>query len=107
MDNQFSFSEFIESCIGLPYIEIIAKAEERVRWAESMTRGGRRGAPKARADGATHYAAEIKSFLFYLRSGTKPGSGSFQMYRPIVESLVASGEFRPEALNSFNRFSSS
>lgn len=106
MDNQFSISEFIKSCIGLPYIEILEKADQQVRWAESLTRGGRQGAPKARADGANHYAAELKSLLFYLRSGTPPGSGSFQMYRPIVQSLVNYGEFKPEALNAFNLSSS-
>jgi hypothetical protein len=102
MDSQFSFSKFVNDCIGLSYKESLAKAEQQVYWAESQTRGGRRGAPKARADGANDYAAELKSLLFYLRSGTKPGSGAFQMYRPIVQSLVNSGELKLEALNDFN-----
>ena len=98
----YDFAEFLKSCIGLSYLEIISKAEQQGAWAESMTRGGKRGAPKARKEGAGEYAAELKSFLFYLRYGTKPGSGSFSMYRPVVRSLVDSGEFRPSALDAFS-----
>lgn len=100
IDTKYDFFKFIKRCIGLSYLEIISKAEQQVAWAECLTL-------KERADGAGQYAAELKSFLFFLRHGQRPSSGSFLAYRPVVESLVTTGELNPSALDVFRNSASS
>ncbi|MGP8198385.1 MAG: hypothetical protein ACLQU4_02650 [Limisphaerales bacterium] len=101
MDKRFDIETFIQGCVGLSYVEVIAKAQEQERWAESMTAPHRRGAPKNRAAGTSRFAAELRSLLFYLYHGTKPMTGDFILYEPLVRSLVERGEFKPEALDIF------
>lgn len=105
-NNKFDISVFITSCIGISYDEIMEKADQEAHLVELQLHKGGRGALKLKDDGAIFYLAELKSLLFFLSTGSTPGSGSFQLYRPIVQSLVDSGEFNPAALNVFNLSSS-
>jgi hypothetical protein len=98
MTDQFDFRTFLQSCIGKPYNDILSDAISKATWADSLT-DSRRGGPKARADGGSAYAAELKSFIFYLTYFTKPATGSYGLYEPVVQWLIESKQVKPEALD--------
>ena len=96
MKPEYDLEKFISGCIGLGYPEVVLKAQEEERRMEARTAGGRRRAPKAREDGASKFAAELRSLLFFLYHFAKPMTGSFALYQPLVEWLVQRGDFKPE-----------
>jgi hypothetical protein len=50
------------------------------------------------------YKALLSGFLDFLKAGVRPvdlGREDFQLFRPVVEALVQSGQFNPTALDLF------
>lgn len=89
------FEDFIERMSLLDYKSMVAAATEECTEAEHR---------RLEATDGLLYAPRIKSFLYFIRTNTRPSGASaadFMSYRRVVESLVASGEFRPEALAVF------
>jgi len=104
MSDLYDFDAFLRRMLDLDYEDIIRHAEAEANSAEGSSFHVR-GAPRYRALGSTEYASHVKAFLFYLRTGSRPGSvndSEFLSYRPIVEALVAKGRFRPESLEAFD-----
>lgn len=104
MSDLYDFDAFLRRMRGLDYEDIIRNAEAEATSAEGSS-FLMRGAPRRRALGSVEYASRVKAFLFYLRTGSRPGSANdseFLSYRPIVEALVAKGRFKPEALEAFD-----
>jgi hypothetical protein len=101
----YDFGEFLRSLKDMGYQEIIQEAERQVRDIEAGL-SGVRGVPRQRRLVAGRYAHRLKEFLFFMRSGTRPGGAddvTFQMYRPICERLVERGECKPSVLELFAR----
>ena len=102
----FNISEFFESITEKNYLETILAAQSEVTAAETLTAGGRRGAPAARQQGAGHYADVLKKFLFLLNTGAKPGGvddNDFARFRPFIARFVRDGILRAEALDVFKK----
>jgi len=71
--------------------------------ASGMFTDGGKGCVQARKDGASQLGAELRSFLNYLRTNSKPQTGRFMLYQPVVESLVKQGAWKPEMLEEYRR----
>ena len=99
----YSLKRFLTEIEDLDYSEMITQAEAQVRWVESISYG-RPGAVEARKQGSPEYAERIKSFLFWLRFGTRPAgidNEEFALYRPVADALVEKGQLNPEILDLF------
>jgi hypothetical protein len=99
----FDKREFFKALRGKRYAEIMQLAIEEVNEAEERSYKVK-GAVSARAQGSVEYAALLKKFLFFMGHGAHPGGindWDFQLFRPICEALVESGEFKLEVLNFF------
>ena len=101
----YDFGAFLRSVRDLDYQEIIQAAENQVYAIEpGLTRA--RGAPERRRLGGGKYVAKLKKFLFFMRSGIRPGTVDdldFQAYRSVCASLVRRGQFKPEILDLFRQ----
>ena len=69
---RYSIHEFLDAVQGKSVFEAISMAQHECYEAEQMTRGGKRGAPAARAAGCDRYAADLKGFIFFLSNGVQP-----------------------------------
>ena len=98
--NISEFADFVKSNGNI--FELIKIAEDEVYQAERMVTPGRRGAPKEREKECYEYIREIKGFLFFLRSGSRPtGARCFDLFRPVCQNLIDKKVFKPEAINAF------
>jgi hypothetical protein len=100
---EYDFDKFLKAMAGMEYYEILVKADQKCGTAERRSYGVR-GAPKQRQMGSTHYAHQIKEFLYFMRYGSKPAGVAewdFKAYKPVCEALVKSGQFKPTVLDQF------
>ncbi len=84
-------------------MEILQEADKECASVE-RTLSRVKNAPRNRDQGGVAYCSQIKEFLFFMRSGTRPGSVSpanFQAYKPVVQSLISRGELTVETLTLF------
>jgi hypothetical protein len=103
MENQYDFESFLKRMSTLDYDVILTQASAEVAQVERVSFRVK-GAPSQREHGSSAYASRIKAFLFYLRSGTKPGSANaseFSMYKPVIVELVNKKQLKPEILRQF------
>lgn len=101
ISETYDIREFLTAMIGKGYFDILSTAEEECRIAEARSYSVR-GAPQQRKLGSTKYASQIKSFLYFMRFASRPGSASaweWAMYKSVHESLVKRGDLSPEALD--------
>jgi hypothetical protein len=99
----YDFQQFLDAMAGMDYYEILVKAEQECASAERKSYGVR-GAPRQREMGSTVYARDVKRFLFFMRTGTKPDGVTewdFAAYKPVCEALVEKGQFLPSILSYF------
>lgn len=99
----YNFKEFLDQMVDKDYPEIVIAAEQECTAAERRSYSVR-GAPRAREMGSTRYAANLKAFIFFMRSGIRPASADdweFAMYRPVCEALVQKKQFKPTILEMF------
>lgn len=100
--DPYDFGQFLEKIAGLSHAQMLHAGETECAIAEGAGTGP--GGPRQREVGCMEYAHRIRSLLWYLKTGTRPdsaGDGDFASYRPLVLALIARGDFRPEALRSF------
>ena len=74
---------------------------------EALTRGGRRGAPAARAVGCDSYASDLKGFIFFLSHGVKPSGVYYDTYRAFISTahtLIGIDETRLQKLESDSEY---
>ena len=101
---QYDFDDFLSSMAKLDYDDIIKESETECISVEQGL-SGKKGAVQRRKDGGDKYAAKIKNFLYFLRSGEKPGSASdveFQKYKIVVNALIDKKQFNSTILSLFN-----
>lgn len=72
----YNINEFLASLTGKTTYEAVAAAQNEVYEAEQLTRGGRRGAPKARELGCNQYAEQLKGLIFYFENNVHPNGVS-------------------------------
>lgn len=104
ISESYNFEEFLAAMIGKSWEDIMLDGQNEVRVAEARSFSVK-GAPEQRKRGSTKYAARIKAFLNFMYYGSRPGSASdweFALYRPVCESLVKQGRFRPDVLDLFH-----
>lgn len=104
ISETYNIREFLTTMVGKEYYQILSDSEQEIRIAEARSYSVR-GAPEHRKRGSTKYASQIKSFLYFMRFATRPGSASdseFAMYKPVCESLVDQGLFDPKILDRFH-----
>ncbi len=102
--QKYNFTEFLASMAKLDHDEILRRADAECDLVERRSYG-RKGAVREREFGSSEYAEQIKAFLFFMRSGSRPYGASdedFQNYRPVVEALVQKGQIKPETLSAFS-----
>lgn len=88
---RYSIHEFLDAVQGKSVFEAISMAQHECYEAEQMTRGGKRGAPAARAAGCDRYAADLKGFIFFLSNGVQPAgidNGTFISFRKAVPGIL-------------------
>jgi hypothetical protein len=103
--DRFDFDDFLGRMAALDYPEILMQANSECGSIERISYGVK-GCVRNRADGSVRYAERIKAFLWFMRTGTRPGSADdyeFQRYRIVAEALVKKGQFKPEVLDWFGR----
>jgi hypothetical protein len=104
MSYNKKLDDFIESVKDKDRIEIFQIAQREIAGAESGL-SGVKGAVAKRASGAPEYVAILKGFMFVFMTGGRPSMGEFeeefQKFKPIIESLVKKGQFKPEILSVF------
>ena len=101
--STYDFQRLLQKMAKLSYVEVLQEAEKECASVE-RTLSKVKGAPRNREQGAEVHCSQIKEFLFFMRTGTRPGSVSsmnFQTYKPIVQSLISRGEFAVETLALF------
>lgn len=94
---KYSINEFLHFVEGKTVVEAILLAQQEAGSAEAITRGGRRGAPAARAAGCDSYAADLKGFIFFLSNGIKPAGvydGTYHSFISTAHKLVGIDEER-------------
>lgn len=104
INSPYDFHAFLQRMTKLSHIEILQEADKECALVE-RTLFSVKGAPKRRDQGGDAYCSQIKEFLFFMRSGKRPGSVSttnFQVYKPVVQSLISKGELAVETLNLFS-----
>lgn len=102
--KRFSLEHFLDEVKDLRLVQMIERAEQEVRWVESISYGVS-GAVETRKEGGPEYAASIKSFLFWLRYGRRPfgaSGGEYELYRPIAVELVNKKDLKPTVLDQFD-----
>jgi hypothetical protein len=103
MSYNYRITEFLDAVTEKDLIEIIRLGEEEVYSAERGI-SGVKGAKAKRASGASEYAATLKGFLFFLKTGVKPfgvNEEDFQRFQPVIKKLVDKKIFKPEILDVF------
>jgi hypothetical protein len=103
--SQYDLADFLNQVKDLPYLDIRSAAEQTVDRVEAIS-FGRKGAVKARQQGSTRFAQELKEFLFYLNTGTKPFTVSgrnWHLYRIILVALVGRGEIKHNWLDAYDQ----
>ncbi len=71
----YNINEFLAYLAGKTIFEAAA-AQNEVYEVEQLTRGGRRGAPKAREIGCNQYAELLKGLIYYFENNVHPYSVS-------------------------------
>lgn len=96
MAQRFDFDDFIDRMANLDSgLEIIKRAESECEWLL-------RNKTKDREN--FRQAERVKAFLWFMRTGTKPGSATpdeFASYKRVVQSLVDKGAADPDWLKLF------
>jgi len=105
MAERYDFGAFLRSIEEQDYEDILRSATREVARVEPSL-SGVRGAPERRRLGGFEYVDRLKKFLFFMRSGIRPGGlddHEFGAYRQICERLVERGQFKPSVLDLFRR----
>ena len=109
ISESFSIGEFIDAVKDKDYYEILSLAHSDIHTAEAMSFGVK-GAVRARDQGSTRYAADLKGLVWFLEQGvvsaTKPvgvSMSTFMAFCPIIVSLIERGIMKPEALDQFRK----
>ena len=103
--SQYDFSAFLLRIENLGLIEVLAEANAECGRTENASFGVR-GAPKKRAEGSVAYVTQLKQFLFFLQTGTRPGgvnAPDFRLYEPVVRALVARSHLDQVFLKPFEQ----
>jgi hypothetical protein len=101
----YNAQAFLDEIYDKGYLEILSLTTQEVQLVEASSIQVR-GAVAAREQGSGQYVAVLKAFLFFMRSGIKPGGISdedFARFRPICARLVEKGTFQPSVLEPFDR----
>ena len=94
---------FIDKVKDMDYHDIMNYGDREVARMESIS-FSKPGAVKDKNFERTKYSEQIKGFLLFMRSGTKPigiSEYDFKLYRIVVEYLVAKEQIKPEAIEIF------
>ena len=84
--SQYDFADFVESVKDKNWLDMIEAADKACATAERLSYGVK-GAKKAREQGSPRYAENLKEFLFFLRTQTKPMSVTvyhFSLYKKVA-----------------------
>ena len=99
--DPYDFRAWLSLQIGKDHAEILKAGENAAYDAERRSFGVKDAVAK-RERGSIEFVGRVTKFLFFLRHGTKPGGvsdGDWHAYRAVVQSLVESGEMKPEVLD--------
>ena len=98
------FHDFVARAKNLDLPALIKEAEREAADAERRAHWGRGVATVRRADAQT-LVRQLSELLYFLRFCAKPARvrpDGWLAYRPIAERLVASGQWKAEALKMFD-----
>jgi hypothetical protein len=108
MTTEFDFQAFLNSLEGLSIVEIRLRAEskhvEMRRLSDTRSRRKRDG-EEVRVS-ASRMRARMADLLWWLDTGTRPGSMPFEDFlrmEPVCRALIARGEFKSAASDIFTK----
>ncbi len=103
ISGSYDFGKFLERVKDKDYLEILRLAIQEAEYLEPLLYRVR-GAVKRREMGGCEYVAQLKEFIYFMRTGTKPmgvNNRSFLLYLPVCESLISKGQLKPSILDLF------
>lgn len=103
MKPEYDFDRYLSEIKEKDYFDILKNVEQLGTNVERSSFGCN-GAVGRREAGSLDFSKKSGELLWWLRTGTKPGSCSdldFQKFKPLCERLVAKGQLKPSALQVF------
>jgi hypothetical protein len=104
--DNFRLSEFIAAVQRDDYDRIHARAQREIYEAGRRV-SPRSRVPKGQTDPAKQYIEQLKALVFFMQTLAVPAGAPWvaEACRPLVENLVARGQFRSSALDVCNTLS--
>jgi len=97
----FRIETFLQECADSSWADIVSRAEDAKNRLKQLSYGSK-GAVALREQGTPQYIDDLGEFLYFMRTQQRGDNDrKFYLYKPIAESMVAAGIFRPEVLKLF------
>jgi len=101
---KYDIHEFLESIKGKYAMEAILLAQQESYEASCLTRGGRRGAPRAREMGCDRYENELGALIWFLNNAAKPSSIFDNLFQSYVATALTLTGYKQEFYDRCQNF---